>query len=123
MQNLLNRNSLLSLVAAPIVWAAHFLLSYVIVSLACAAGLTESWVAGITAIQASIGALTLVAIALLVWSGIVNHDKWRRAPRSASAGDDMSRFFALASVLLCGLSAVAVIWVAFPAFILPSCAA
>ncbi|OGB26109.1 MAG: hypothetical protein A3I66_13595 [Burkholderiales bacterium RIFCSPLOWO2_02_FULL_57_36] len=123
MRNLLNRNSLLSLVSAPIIWAVHFLLSYVIVSLVCSSGGTGAWVAGITASEASIGALTLIAVALLVYIGIVNYEKWRHARRSALTGDDMSRFFALCSVLLCGLSAIAVIWIAFPAFILSPCTA
>ena len=123
MQNLLNRNSLLNLISAPVIWAIHFLLSYVIVSLACAGADSGTWIAGITALQAGIGALTLAAVALLVYIGIVNYDKWRRAPATPVAGDDMSRFLALASMLLCGLSAIAVIWVAFPVFMLSPCVA
>ena len=123
MAHLLNRNSLLSLVSAPVIWAIHFLLSYIIVSLACRDGETGTWAAGLTSVEASVGALTLVAVALLVYIGIVNYEKWQRARQTGLPGDDMSGFFALSSVLLCGLSAVAVIWVAFPAFMLAPCAA
>ena len=123
MENILKRNSLLSMASAPIIWAAHFFLSYAVVSLACAAGFTGTWIAGITAVQAVIGALTLIAVALLVHIAILNHEKWQHARRSGTAGDDMSGFFALCSLRLCGLSAVALIWVAFPAFMLSLCAA
>lgn len=123
MRNLLNRNSLLGLMSAPIIWALHFLLSYVIVSLACAAGFTGPWIAGISAVEASIGALTLIAVALLVHIAIINHEKWQRARLSNTAGTDMSGFFALCAMRLCGLSAVALIWVAFPAFMLSPCTA
>lgn len=123
MENILKRNSLLSLVSAPVIWALHFLLSYAIVSLACAGGYTGSRAIDPTVIQASIGVLTLVAVALLVHIGIINHQKWQRARRSGAAGDDISEFFAICSVRLCSLSAIALIWVAFPAFVLSPCSA
>lgn len=123
MENMLKRNSLLSMVSAPVIWALHFLLSYAIVSLACADGYTGSSAVYLNVVQASIGAVTLVAVALLAHIALINHKKWQRARRSGTTGDDMSEFFALCSVRLCGLSAIALIWVAFPAFVLSPCSA
>jgi hypothetical protein len=59
----------------------------------------------------------------VVYIGIINYGKWQQERHRKAAGDGMSRFFALSSVLLCGLSAVAMLWTAFPIFILPACAA
>jgi Ca2+/Na+ antiporter len=123
MQNLLNRNSLLSLISAPVIWGGHFLASYVIVSLACAAAYTQPLLFGLDVVDIGVGIVTLAAVALLVYISVINHAKWQRTLQREAPGDDMSRFFALCSVMLCGLSAVAVIWVAFPTYVLPPCAA
>jgi hypothetical protein len=121
MQNLLNRNSFFSLIIAPVIWGAHFLASYAIVSLACAAATTEPLLFDMNVVDVSMAILTLVAIALFIYIGAVNYAKWQRALHQQAPGDDLSRFFALCSVMLCGVSAVAVIWVAFPTYMLPPC--
>lgn len=123
MQNILTRNSLLSLISAPVIWAAHFLASYVIVSLACAAGYTQPVLFGMDIVDVSVAILTLISVALFIYIAVINYAKWQRALHRQAPDDDMSRFFALCSVMLCGLSAVAVIWVAFPTYLLPPCAA
>ena len=123
MRNILTRNSLLSLIVSPVIWAAPFLACYVIVSLACAAAYTQPLLFGMDIVDASVTILTLGAVALMIYIAAVNHAKWRRTLHRPAPGDDMSRFFALCSVMLCGLSAVAVIWVAFPTYLLPPCAA
>jgi membrane protein YdbS with pleckstrin-like domain len=123
MDNPLKRNSLLGMVSAPVIWVVHLAASYVAVSLICAGGYTEPLFYGIGAAEAIVGAVTLAAVALVVYIGAVNYRRWRRTPRQETVDHGMSRFFTLCSVLLCGLSVVAIFWVAFPAFILPSCAA
>lgn len=123
MENFLKRNSLLSMVSAPAIWAVHFFLSYEIVSLACAGGYLGPWAVDLTAIRISIGAVTLAAVGLLAHIALINYQKWQRARRSGRVGGNMSEFFALCSMRLCGLSAIALIWVAFPAFVLSPCTA
>lgn len=125
MITLFTRNSLPSLISAPLIWALHFTLSYVIVSLACAYDFGGAHV--------SIALVTLLALALLIFIGAANWRKWRRerqTGRSSGGGTDpdvaganMGAFFSLASLMLCVLSAVALIWVALPAAVLPTCAA
>jgi heme/copper-type cytochrome/quinol oxidase subunit 2 len=122
MQNFLNRNSLLSLISAPVIWGLHFLAAYLTVSLACAAAYTQPLLWGVDIVGWGVALLTLIALALLLYIAVINHAKWRRSADREAPGTEINRFFSLCSVLLCVLSAVAVIWVAFPAFILPSCA-
>src|SRR5687767_13389507 len=107
MQNPLTHNHLLSMAAPPIIWAVHFVTCYVLVSLACAfrfgSGVTLSGIAG----------LTLVALALLVYTGLANYRKLQRAQR---ANSHMNAFFALHAVLHSLIAAIALAWVAFPAW-------
>lgn len=115
MRNLLTRDTLLSLFASPLIWTAHFVLCYGLVSLACAYGFAGA--------RIGVGLLTVIALALL---GAVAgfHLAKRRAVRHSKAPDaGMQAFFALNSLMLCGLSAVALVWVALPAALLPTCAA
>lgn len=113
MQNPLTRDHLLSMAGPLLIWSAHFVVCYVLVSLACAFGFGG----GVT--LSGIAALTLVALALLAYTGLANYRKWRRGQR---ANSDMSAFFALHAMLLSAISAIALAWVAFPAWILPPCA-
>src|SRR5690606_23299254 len=114
----MTRDNLLSLVSAPIIWSAHFLFCYVLTALAC----TYGW----RGTDAGIALATAVALALLAWAAAANYSKWQRARRAgaveAAADGGLQAFFALNSMLLCGVSAVALVWVAFPAAVLPTCA-
>lgn len=124
----LTSESLLGMVTAPVIWAAHFLGCYVLVSLACAYGFTG--------ISFGIAMLTMLALALLAGIGLANWRKLKRlrsahcanlsAPHTSQSdhgGSDLGLFFALTSMMLCALSALALLWVAFPAAVLPTCAA
>jgi hypothetical protein len=117
MRNPLALDSLTSLVAAPTVWTIHFVVCYGVVSLECAL----DWkIAGWIIALATAGALVLIALIALS-----NYRKWRHA-RNAAATDDRdagsNAFFSMSSMLLCGISAITLIWVAYPAVVLPTCA-
>lgn len=114
MRNLLTLDRLTSLVAAPLIWAAHFLFCYVLVSLACAYGFGGTGI--------GIALATLVALALIGCIALANYRKWRRIRQAKTPGTDIGSFFSLNSMLLCAVSAVALIWVAYPAAVLPACA-
>ncbi|GAB3540619.1 hypothetical protein GCM10027343_09950 [Noviherbaspirillum agri] len=119
MPGFITRNRLTTLVIGPTIWAAHFLGCYMIVSLACASGHTD-------VIHPGIGIITLAALALLGYAVLQNFRKWRQAQQAQQAhapGADIAVFFSFNTVLLCALSAVALIWVAFPATLLPVCIA
>lgn len=118
-------DSLLAMVAGPIVWTLHFLACYLTVSLACAAGQQRLVLPGIaTATAASL--VLLAGICLAAWR------RWR-AGRGSEHGQGAQQeqgrdaavapFFALVTLMLSVLSAVAVLWVALPGAMLPACAA
>ena len=92
------------LALAPAVWLAHFALVYVAASVAC------ERLVPLTA------AATLAAIALYGAAAAVD---WRRL---RGAMDGTASFVSRSNVALCALSALATLWVAYPAFVLPPCA-
>ena len=114
-------NRLSSLVIAPVIWAVHFLLCYLLTAIACALGFGG--------VRVGIGVFTLIALALLGYVALLNFRKWTqardasRSTREATHDAGVSAFFALNSLMLCGLSAIALIWVAAPAAMLSVCAA
>lgn len=120
---------LLTLVSAPIVWIVHFVVCYVIVSLVCASQASEARVTGLNVIGSNFGGLnaaelgvalaTLVAGALIVSIAVANLRRWRDPP---GPDPDISRFLALCTLLLCAISLLSMLWVAFPASVLPTCA-
>ncbi len=120
MGNPFTRDRLLSLIAAPVIWGVHFVVCYVAVSLACDRHApAATWI---------IALATLGALALIGYIVLINYRKWRLARRLAAdhAGTmpdaALQAFFALNSLMLCGLSAIALMWVAYPAAVLPICA-
>lgn len=110
---------LLTLVSAPLVWIAHFLACYVIVSLACASQAREVRVLGLEIVALGVAAVTLVAGALIIGVAVASWRRWRRPP---GPDPDIDRFLAVSTLLLCAISLLAMLWVAFPTSILPTCA-
>ncbi len=104
--------SLWLLTASPTIWAAHFLLSYITASIWCAkfAGPGGS----LTTVRIAIVIYTLLAllgIAIIGRAGYVKHSHGK-AERSnhADTPEDRHRFLGFATLLLSGLSAVAVLF-------------
>lgn len=92
------------LALAPAVWLVHFTAVYALATLAC-----ERLAPGVVA-------ATALALAVFFVAGLVDYRRWRAR---GGEGDFVARI----NVLLCALSALATLWVAFPAFVLPPCAA
>ncbi|QBQ55719.1 hypothetical protein [Nitrosococcus wardiae] len=122
MRNPLKSDHLLSMVSAAIIWIIHFLLSYGIVSLACAYGYARSRLLGLNSVMLGIGFTTVVALILLIYTAAINYRKWRHELNLSASDISPSPFIALNSMLLCGLSIIAVLWVALPSLMLPPCA-
>jgi len=115
--------SLLLLAASPVLWAAHFLLSYGTAAVWCAkvAGPGGSLAGGRMAI-AVYTVLALGGIAVVGWRA------WRRhrygtatVPHDYDSPEDRHRFLGFAALLLSGLSAVAVLYAALAAVFIGSC--
>ena len=116
-------DSLWLLTAAPLIWSAHFLLSYVTVAIWCekVAGRDGSLFGARLAI-AAYTAVALVGIGVTGWLGYRSH-RYRGgdAPHDADTPEDRHRFLGLATLLLSGLSAVATVFEALPAVFIRSC--
>lgn len=110
---------LLTLVGAPIIFIVHFVVCYVIVSLVCALQLTDARVIGLNAAELGVAAATLIAGALIVSIAAANRRHWRNP---AGPDPELSHFFAVNTLLLCAISLLSMLWVAFPTSILPPCA-
>ena len=118
-----SRESLWLLVSGPTIWAAHFLLSYLAVSVWCAKVAGRAGPLG--DIRIAIGVLTALAltgIALTGWGG------WRRhrfgeatLPHDFDTPGDRHRFLGFSTFLLCGLSFVATVFVALSVVFIRSC--
>lgn len=110
---------LLTLVSAPTIWIVHFVVCYVIVSLVCASQALEARIIGLNPAELGVALATLVAGGLILIIAVASLRRWRDPP---GPDPDISRFFAMSSLLLCAISLLSMLWVAFPTSILPTCA-
>lgn len=93
------------LALAPAVWLAHFAAVYVLASVAC------------ERVPAGVAAASVLALGFFLAFGLFEYRRLRAQP-----GDGEKVFAARVNVLLCALAALATLWVAYPAFVLPPCA-
>jgi len=115
-------DSLWTLFTAPVVWALHFLASYVVAAFWCA----RRAEAGFHAVQAGIAGITLLALALIVLSAGLAWRQWafgrNDPPHDDPTARDRILFQGFATLLLSGLSFVAVLYVALPLLFIGGCA-
>ena len=111
------------LVAAPILWALHFLASYITVAIWCAKVVPPGGSLGGS--RLAIAAYTAVALAAVALVGRDGHRRHRygteTAPHDFDSPADRHRFLGFATLLLSGLSAVAILFVASGALFLGDC--
>jgi len=117
------RNSLWELIAGPTVWSAYFLAAYVTAAIYCAKGGMAAAAAPLRLVLLGLG---LAALGAIGYAGVDAWRRWRAGHEASPPHDDdteISRhqFLALATLLLCGLSFVATIYVALPAVVFWSC--
>lgn len=110
------------LVAGPTVWAVHFLATYVTAAVWCAKAAPA---APLAPVQPALYAYTAVGLALAAWFGWIG---WRRhragneaPPHDEPNGGDRARFLGYATVLLAGLSFVAIVYVAMATVVIGTC--
>ena len=103
------------LVVSPTLWATHFLLCYVTAAIWCAkAGDPGASLEGIRSAIAWYTAVGLIGIAVIGWEGLRRHSHGTEATtHDLDSPDDRHRFLGFATLLLSGLSAVAVAYAAF----------
>ncbi len=117
-----DEESLWWLTAGPLVWVGHFILSYATAAIWCARFAVDGepgptgW---------AIGGYTVIALVLIGWIGVRAARRVRTVPDHV--GHDLDtpgarhRFVAFASLLLAGLSAVAVIYGALVPILVGTC--
>jgi hypothetical protein len=117
------RETLWSLAASPVIWAAHLLLSYITAAVWCAKLASRNGAFG--TVRVAVAVYTFLAVAGIVFVGWRG---WRRhgyadstLPHDFDSPEDRHRFLGFATVLLSGLSAVAVLYEALPALLFRSC--
>jgi hypothetical protein len=114
--------TLWTLFTAPVVWAAHFLACYVLAAVWCA----KRGDIGFGVVQASIAAATLAAVAMILLSAWLAWRQWGFGtydpPHDDPTAHDRRRFQGFATLLLSGLSLVAVLYVALPLLFIDGCA-
>lgn len=117
------RESLWILVVSPAVWAAHFLLCYVTAAIWC--GRLGGDEAAMDAVRAAIAIYTAVALAAIAVVGIIGYRRHRLGaadlPHDDDLPEDRHRFIGFSTLLLSGLSAVAVIYAALAAVFIETC--
>jgi hypothetical protein len=116
------KSSLWMLVVPPTVWALHFLFSYVYAAVRCA---KSGSVEVIVDIRTGIAVATVVALLLVVAFGYI---AWAQSrvqgdlpPYQDSTDEDRLRFLAVSTLMLAGLSFVAILFTALPAFVFEDC--
>jgi hypothetical protein len=125
------RDSLFSLIAGPLVWTVHFLTLYILTAIACAHGFFHEEILGIRVVPLVGGAVTVVAVALILDGGWLAYRRWRGMPSDGApaplpphdANDVASRrrFMAYAGLLLSGLALIATVWETLPILFFATC--
>ncbi|HEX7047677.1 MAG TPA: hypothetical protein VF275_08935 [Gammaproteobacteria bacterium] len=118
-----SRESLWWLVAGPSIWFAHFMLSYVTAAVWCAKVAEGS--ASLIEVRITVMIYTVLALTGIVatgWRGYRHHRYGAAAlPHDDDTPADRHRFIGFATLLLCGLSVVATVYVALVAVFIGSC--
>jgi hypothetical protein len=118
-----DRASVWMLTTGPTVWAVHFLVCYVTAAVWCAkAALPAAPLDGVRVVLGGITVVALLLIAWFGWRGLRQHRfETATLPHDAPTAGDRHRFLGFATMLLCGLSFVAVVYVAFVLVIIGTC--
>lgn len=117
------RQTLWLLAAAPTIWALHFLASYITAAVWCAkVGAPTGSLGWVPTAVAVYTALALLGIGVVGRIGWGRHDYGTATvPHDFDTRADRHRFLGFATVLLSGLSAVAVLYVAAVAIFFQTC--
>lgn len=115
--------TLWTLFTAPVVWALHFLACYVGAAIFCAKpGLFG---AGFDDLRIAIAAATVLSVAMIVLAAVLAWRQWGFGagdpPHDAPTRRDRLLFQGYATLLLSGLSLVAVVFTAMPVLFMTDC--
>ena len=119
----LDKGSLWLLTIAPTIWAAHLLLSYITAAVWCAKfASADGTLNGIPQAVFWFTAVSLAGILAVGWEGLRRHKHGTEATtHDLDSPEDRHRFLGFATLLLAGLSAVAVLYAALAASFFDTC--
>jgi hypothetical protein len=110
------RESLWTLAVPPLIWGAHFLLSYWTAAVWCAK------VGGsLSGVRIAVALYTAVALAGLSLSGYRGYRQRGPGVHDADTPESRAEFVGHAAMLLAGLSAIAVLYASLVAVVIRSC--
>jgi hypothetical protein len=121
-------HSLWVFTASPGIWAVHFMLCYATAAVWCAKQPTA--LASLSTVRFTMAIYTALALAAIAVVGSVGWRAYRSGPIRPRDGDsphdadtveDRHRFMGFATVLLSGLSALAVVYAALAAVFIETC--
>ena len=114
--------SLWMLALSPTIWAAHFLLCYVTGAIWCA---KVPALAPLGGVRTAVVVFTIVALAGIAVTGWIGHRRHSygaaELPHDDDTPEDRHRFMGYATLLLSGLSALAVIYAALVVVFVRTC--
>lgn len=118
-----DRRGLWLLALSPVIWSAHFLLCYVTAAIWCAKA--HDATASLAAVRTTIVIFTLVAVAAIGIVGLTGYRRHRHGasptPHDQDTPEDRHRFLGFATLLLSGLSGVAVLYAAAVVIFFETC--
>jgi hypothetical protein len=116
------QSTLWLLTAGPTTWALHLLLSYVTAAVWCAKAGRTAPLGDIRLVIAGYTVVALAAITVFGWRGLRQHRLGSSTlPHDAPTAADRHRFLGFSTLLLCGLSFVAVLYEAIAIAVIGSC--
>ena len=117
------RESIWMLFVGPAIWGLHFLLCYVTAAVWCAKA--PSALAPLGAIRTAVVVYTVLALGAIVvvgWIGYRAHSYGAASvPHDDDTPEDRHRFMGFATLLLAGLSGVAVVYAALVVVFVQTC--
>lgn len=115
--------SLWTLFTAPTIWALHFLICYVTVAVYCAKAGAAPF--SFETMRLGLGAITLAALSGIMLSAFLAWRQWSFGtgdpPHDEPTREDRLLFQGFATLLLSGLSFIAVVFVAVPLLLIEAC--
>jgi hypothetical protein len=125
----IERDSLFSVIAGPLVWSVHFLSIYAFTAIACAHGFFYDEILGIRTVPLVGSAVSLIAIALIADALYVSWRRWRgddgqEEPLPPHGGNEKAsrrRFMAYSGLLLSAIALIATVWQTLPVYFFASC--
>ncbi|EYD75284.1 hypothetical protein Rumeso_03195 [Rubellimicrobium mesophilum DSM 19309] len=114
--------SLVRITLGPVVWMAHFIVSYAATAVVCAKLSTDELVW----LRMGIAAATLLALGTIAWLGRRSWRQWRHGNEDiwedpAATSEDRHQFLGHAALLLAVISFIGVIYTALPALFAATC--